>query len=262
MREVLDRNDGTSEVSRVKLSTCRYVKKNNRLMCAERPRIKIFDSVRKDYGPREKDKKYATFIRQPPGERGIGFLQYDYEEAGRDSDQWMYLAALGKVKRIVSGNKNEPKSGSFFGSEISYEDMESRRLDDYRYRVIKSVTYRKRPCLIVESIPILERARKSNYSKSVQWVDEERKIILKTLLYDRQGKPVKQIVWRMVEQIDGIWISRKLHVTNVQTRRRTTMSVEAVSFNIDFPDSVLTLRALTDSAFREQQLSRIIQTLQ
>ena len=54
------------------------------------------------------------------------FLQYDYENTDKESDQWMYLSALGKVKRIVSGNDDEPKKGSFFGSEFGYEDFKHR----------------------------------------------------------------------------------------------------------------------------------------
>ena len=98
MQRVLDRDNGASEVSRTKLATCRYVKKSQRLVCAEDPRVKVFESVRKDF-PVEggTDTKSVMLIREPTGEKGIGFLQYDYEAQGRDSDQWMYLAALGKV---------------------------------------------------------------------------------------------------------------------------------------------------------------------
>ncbi len=261
MQKVLDRNDGTTEVSRQKLSTCRFVKKNKRLVCAESPRVKVFDSVRKDFGPNQKDTKSITIIRKPVSEKGIGFLQYDYEELGRESDQWMYLAAMRKIKRIVSGNDDEPKSGSFFGSEISYEDLEARHLEDYQYRILKSVTYRKRPCWIIESLPTLKRANKSNYSKSIQWVDKERDLVLKTLLFDRQGKPVKQIVIGQVENVKGIWVARKIHVTNVQTKRRTTMSLESVMFNLEVPDTFLTQRTLTSDTFREKHLSRLSKSL-
>ncbi|MBC8258744.1 MAG: outer membrane lipoprotein-sorting protein [SAR324 cluster bacterium] len=262
MQKVLYRNDGTTEVSRQKLSTCRYVKKNKKLVCAESPRVKIFDSVRKDYGSNQKDTKSITIIRKPVSEKGIGFLQFDYEEQGRDSDQWMYLAAMRKTKRIVSGNSDEPKSGSFFGSEISYEDLEARHVEDYQYRILKSVTYRKRPCWIIESLPTPQRARKSNYSKSIQWVDKERDMILKTLVYDRQGKPVKQIVLAQVENVNDIWVARKIHVTNVQTKRRTSMSLESVMFNLEVPDSFLSQRALTSDTFREKHLSRLTKALQ
>ena len=262
MQQVQDREDGRTEVSRMKLVTCRTVKREGRLVCAEEPRIKLFESVRKDVGPSEQDTRSVTIIREPADERGIGFLQYDYSEQGRDSDQWMYLAALKKVKRIVAGNSDEPKTGSFFGSEIGYEDLENRHLDDYEYRLIKEETYQQHPCWIIESRPIPEQAVRSNYSRSIQWVDQERFLRLKTLLYDRQGQPLKQILATQVEQQDGIWITRQLQVFNVQTRRQTSMMIEALAFNVEVADEFLTQRALTDAAFREGTLQQLTQSLQ
>ena len=262
MQRVLDRDNGASEVSRTKLATCRYVKKSKRLVCAEDPRVKVFESVRKDF-PVEggTDTKSVMLIREPAGERGIGFLQYDYEAQGRDSDQWMYLAALGKVKRIVTGSDDEPKTGSFFGSEIGYEDMEARHLDDYTYKLLKTVTYRKRPCWVIETKPTPEHARKSNYSRSIQWIDQERLLSLKILLYDRKGQPAKQIISMNVEQIGGIWIARRMHVNNVQTRRQTTMALESVALNVEVADEFLTQRTLTDLAFRESILQGLVRAL-
>ncbi|MGA1597669.1 MAG: outer membrane lipoprotein-sorting protein [bacterium] len=259
MQQVRDREDGRTEVSRMKLVTCRTIKRDGRLVCAEEPRIKLFESVRKDYGTDEQDSRSVMIIREPADERGIGFLQYDHSEQGQDSDQWMYLAALNKVKRIVAGSPDEPKTGSFFGSEIGYEDLENRHLDDYVYRIVKEETWQQRPCWIIESRPVPERSSRSNYSRSIQWVDQERLLNLKTLLYDRQGQPLKQILATQVEQQEGIWVTRQLHVFNVQTRRQTSMVIEALALNVEVADEFLTQRALTDAAFREgtlQQLTR------
>lgn len=257
MKKVYDREDGTSEISLQKLSTCRYAKKGKRLVCAENPRVKVIESIRKDFGPNEKDKKSVSIIQEPPGEKGIGFLQYDYEDTEKDTDQWMYLSALGKVKRIVSGNDDEPKQGSFFGSEFGYEDMEQRHLEDYTYKILKEVTYLRRPCWIIESVPVPEKARKSNYSKSITWIDKDTYLMLKGILYDRRGKKLKRLTARGVEQIDGIWISRAFSVNNLETKRMSTMKMEKIAFNIDVEDAFLTQRTLTDSAFRESRLRQL-----
>ncbi|MDP7318216.1 MAG: hypothetical protein QGH12_08545, partial [SAR324 cluster bacterium] len=72
MQRVLDRDNGASEVSRTKLATCRYVKKSQRLVCAEDPRVKVFESVRKDFPVAGgKDSKSVMLIREPAGEQGI-----------------------------------------------------------------------------------------------------------------------------------------------------------------------------------------------
>ena len=255
-RKLYDRDDGVSQISLQKLSSCRYARKNKKRVCIEKPRTKMIESVRKDYGVAQKDVKTVSILTDPPAERGVGFLQYDYEDQSKEADQWMYLSALGKTKRIVSGNDNEPKKGSFFGSEFSYEDLEKPHLNDYTYRLIKSITYRKRPCWVLEITPTAQQARKSNYSKSINWIDKERFIRLKTLLYDRQGRKVKKLSSHNIKQIDGLWLPMLLNIDNIQTQRMTTLKIEKTALNIDVSDDFLSLRALSDGAFREQQLNQ------
>ncbi|MCP4024407.1 MAG: outer membrane lipoprotein-sorting protein, partial [Desulfobacteraceae bacterium] len=183
-------------------------------------------------------------------------LQYDYEQKKKDTDQWLYLSAMGKVKRIVSGNENEPKTGSFFGSELSYEDMEKRHLDDYTYKILGIETYRGRPCTVIESTPTKERAKKSNYSKSRQWVDTERDIILKSILYNRQGKKMKKIYFGDIQMIDQILVPMQIAVLNIETKRRTLFTYEKIALNVKVKDEFLTQRTLTDGAFRQSNLSK------
>lgn len=257
MQKVIDRYDGTTQISRQKLSTCRYVKRGKKIVCGETPRIKVIETVKKDYGPKERDHKSIMIILDPSGERGVGFLQYDYDNPERDTDQWMYLSALGKLKRLVSGSNNEPKQGSLFGTEFSTEDVEAMRLDDYTYRIMKSETYHQRPCWVIEITPTPTRFRKSNYSRHIVWADKERFIILKVILFNRQGKRVKRITNRKIVQIDGVWVARQIHLNNLETRRMTTLSMEAIAFNIPVENSFLRKRTLTDRAFREGKLREL-----
>jgi len=214
------------------------------------------DTVRKDYGPNEKDHKSVSIIIEPASEKGISFLQYDYEQKGKDTDQWIYLSAMGKVKRIVSGNANEPKTGSFFGSEISYEDMEQINIDDYTYKILNQEIYRKKECWVIESTPTKIRAQKSNYSKLVDYVDKDNFISLKTILYSRAGKEIKKIYHGKIEEIDGVLIPRQMVIYNLKTKRRTFMTLVNVSINNAVDDDFLTKRTLTDGAFRERHLQK------
>jgi hypothetical protein len=256
MQKVIDRNNGTTEISRVRLSTCRVIKEGKKYVCADAPRIKVLDMVRKDYGPKEKDHKTVSIIIEPASEKGIGFLQYDYEQIDKDTDQWLYLSALGKVKRIVSGNENEPKAGSFFGTEFSYEDMESIHIDDYTYTILGSETYHKRPCWVIESIPGKKRAQKSNYSKFMDWIDKKQYIALKSILFNRQGKKIKKIYNNDIETIDNILVPRKTLVFNLETKRRTYLVYEKIAFNKTVSDAFFSQRTLTDSVFRESTLKK------
>ncbi|MGK5091606.1 outer membrane lipoprotein-sorting protein [Deltaproteobacteria bacterium TL4] len=257
MAKVYNRNDGNTEISLQELITCRYATKGRKLVCAEKPRVKVIESIRKDYGERGKDIRSLSIIQSPASERGIGFLQYDYEALDQDTDQWMYLSAMGKVRRIVSGNDDEPKQGSFFGSEFGYEDMEQMHVEDYTYKILNSETYLKRPTWVIEAVPTPKQARKSNYSKSVSWIDKERFLMLKAMLYNRQGKNVKRVSVRGIEQVDGIWVMREFNVNNLETKRLSTMKVQKIAYNIPVDDAFLTQRALTDGAFRENHLQTL-----
>lgn len=256
IQEVLDRDDGATEVARVILSTCSVMKKDNRIICKSNPRVKVMDMIRKDYGPTGKDHKTVTILLEPAGEKGIGFLQYDYDKKGKETDQWLYLSALGKVKRIVSGNENEPKTGSFFGSELSYEDMEKRHIDEYTYTILGKETYAKRMCTVIESVPVPDRAKKSNYSKSLSWVDEPRNIILKTILYNRQGKKAKRIYYGDIKPVDSILVPHTIVIFNLESLRRTHFIYDKIALNLVVKDEFLTQRTLTDGAFRGMNLKK------
>lgn len=262
MRRVSDLDNGDSQYSRSVIATCRYQIKAGKMACAEKPRVKKMEGASKDYGKDGKDSRSINIILQPAAEKGIGFLAYDYDNPNRDSDQWMYLSAMGKVKRIVSGSDNEAKSGTMFGSEISYEDVEPTHVEDYVYKLVKEETFAGRPCWIIESRPKPHRARKSNYSRSVSWIDKERDLVLQSQLYDRSGRPIKHILFSGYEKVNGIWISKRMNVNNIQSRRITTMKTEQVIINPSVEDGLFKLRTLTDGAYREQQLRILRKGLQ
>lgn len=262
MQRVRDVDDGASRYSRTVIATCRYQIKAGKMACAEKPRVKVIEGASKDYGSNGKDSRNISIILQPVTEKGIGFLQYDYDDANKDADQWMYLSAMGKVKRIVSGNDDEPKSGTMFGSEISYEDLEPSHVEDYTYTLVKEEIYAGRPCWVIESLPKPQRARKSNYSRATQWIDKERYLLLQAQLYDRGGRPIKHIVFSNIEQQNGIWLSKLLSVNNIQSQRITTMKTEHTVINPAIADALFELRTLTDGAYREQQLNTLRSSVQ
>jgi hypothetical protein len=107
-----------SAFNRMQLSTCRFGIKDSRITCAERPRIKSLESVGKNFGDDGKDTKSVTIVLEPAAERGVGMLSYAYDDTQRDNETWLYLSALGRVKRIASGNSDddsEPCLGVWLG---------------------------------------------------------------------------------------------------------------------------------------------------
>ena len=78
----------------------------------------------KDYEGREGlSSKTFVYFDSPPDVKDTTFLNWSQEDAEADDDQWIYLPALRKVRRIASGDKEN----SFMGSDIIYDDMADRR---------------------------------------------------------------------------------------------------------------------------------------
>lgn len=247
----------TSTFQKVKLSTCKYSVKQKRMACTEEPRVKVLESILKDYGTHKRDSRSVNIILEPVSDRGICMLTYEYYDADKDNDFWLYLPALGKVKRLISSSDDSEESGSFFGTEFSIEDVEDRKIDDYTYKILKEETYEDRPVWIIESIPTPKRLRKTRYSKIISWVDKERYVILKDDLYNHQGNHYKQMLKKDIVQIDNVWIARKAFMNNLSTRRITNMELISAAFNMEIPDEFLTQRTLTDFAFRERNLVKL-----
>ncbi len=251
-----------STIQKMKMTTCKYRIQKKKMRCVDTARIKVMESIQKDTGVDGKDSRSIAIILEPIGEKGIGMLTYDYDDAKKDADTWLYLSAMGKVKRMISSSEDSDESGSFFGTEFSIEDMESRKIDDYRYKLLKEGTYAGRPVWVIESVPTPERARKTKYGKSITWIDKERYLALKVNLYNRHGKPYKQMTMRDIKRIDDVWVTLKMTMNNLITRRVTHMEVLDVAFNMEIPENFLTQRTLTDFAFRERELQKLRKFIQ
>lgn len=260
MRQVEEYQRATSDsaFNRMQLSTCRFGVSENRITCAERPRVKALESVSKNYGPEGLDSRGVTIVLEPADERGIGLLSYVYDDAERQNESWIYLSALGRVKRIASGNSDEEsESASLFGSEFTTEDMDTGKLEQYEINVLEESTEGGREVWVIELIPNEERARETRYGRIVNYIDKERFVALRTDLYDHYGNAIKRMLSSRVELIDGVWMARSATMMNLVTNRLSNMAVLEIYTGIDVEDEVLTQRTLTDAAFRETQLQSI-----
>jgi hypothetical protein len=246
-----------SLIQKMKLSTCKYTVEQGKMHAAEKPRMCVLEVVAKDDGIDNKDSRSVSIVIEPVRDKGIGMLTYSYAAAGKEDDNWLYLSALGKVKRLVTSSESNDESGSFFGSEFSVEDITARKVEDYTYKLLEEVTYANRPVWVLELIPTPERTKKSKYGKVVLWIDKDRYVILKQDLYDRNGTLFKRLNAGNVEQINNVWVARKAEMNNLLTRRVTVMELTAIAYNIDVPNEFLAQRTLTDFAYREKTLAEL-----
>jgi len=262
-RQIVDKMDelqrrvADSTLTKSRLSSCKFGTKNKQITCVEKPRVKILESVSLQSGKDKKDSKNVSILLEPASERGIGMLTYSYDDAARDTESWLYLSALGRVKRMASGTGEDREPVSLFGSEFTTEDMETGKTDEYTYRILQEGAWGQRQVWVIEARPKPLRLKKTNYSKLLFWIDKERFLAIKVQAYDKREQLNKRLLFNRIEQINGLWLARDVTVINVQTQRLSNMKTDAIAMGVDVDNEFMTQRTLSDFAYREKELAKL-----
>jgi len=163
---------------------------------------------------KDADKSLMEFLT-PADVKGTKFLSYEHVD--KDDDQWLYLPALKRVKRIASKNK----SGAFMGSEFSYEDLSAFNAKKYIYEGdAKEGTYNGKPVYIGTSKP---KSKYSGYSKLVSYIDKDTFLIQKMEYYDRKKELLKTAVFEDYIKLKGVYRIGKITMSNVQNDKTTIL---------------------------------------
>jgi outer membrane lipoprotein-sorting protein len=159
--------------------------------------------------------KSLTIFDAPRDIAGTGFLSYTH--ALKPDDQWLYLPALKRVKRIASANK----SGPFVGSEFAYEDLTSAEIEKYRYRWLRDESLGDRATFVIEDTPAYEY---SGYTRRVVWMDKTMYHPLKIEYYDRKNALLKTLtVTDHAQYLDQYWRPATMEMQNHQTGKSTSL---------------------------------------
>jgi outer membrane lipoprotein-sorting protein len=173
--------------------------------------------------------KSLVIFDEPRDVKGTAFLSFTHK-SGPD-DQWLYLPALKRVKRIASDNK----SGPFMGSEFAFEDISSQEIEKYTYKYIKDDKLDNLDCYVVERYPVDE---KSGYTRQVVWYDKEHYRIIKTDFYDRKNSLLKTLTYHDYKQyLDKYWRAGKMLMENHQTGKSTDLLFSNYQFANGFSES-------------------------
>ena len=189
-------------------------------------------------GSNEGDKSLVIF--DTPGDvRGTAFLSHT--KKSDSDDQWLYLPALKRVKRIASSNK----AGPFMGSEFSFEDIASQEIEKYTYKYLRDEKFNGVDCFVVEYDPV---DRKSGYSVQNVWIDKSKYIVLKTDYYDRKKALLKTLTFTDYNKYkEKFWRADKFIMINHQTGKETELQYENWVFST----------GLSDKDFNKNMLKRV-----
>ena len=160
------------------------------------------------------DKSLIVFD-SPRDIAGTALLSFTH--ALTPDDQWLYLPALTRVKRIASANK----SGPFVGSEFAYEDLTSAEVAKYAYSWLRDEVVDVREAFVIEERPAYEN---SGYTRRITWLDKEMYRPLKVEFYDRKDALLKTLTATDYQRyVDQYWRPGRMLMVNHQTGKSTEL---------------------------------------
>ena len=184
--------------------------------------------------------KAIIVFSAPADYKGTALLSHSNKKSA--DDQWLYLQSLKRVKRIASGNK----SGSFVGSEFSYEDISPQQVEKYTYKYLRDETYLKRDCFVFERYP--KDKKTSGYAKQVIWMDKAEYRPWKVENYDRKNRLQKTLKAAIYKKYIGkFWRPDISQMVNHQTGKSTTLKNENFRFKTGLKQSAFD-RSVLDQA--------------
>ena len=190
------------------------------------------------------DKKTILFYSDPSNVRGTGFLTFDYADSKVEDDQWLYLPALRKVRRISASNRGD----YFLGTDLSYEEIKKENkveIADYQFSYQGEDNVDGFRVLLVKSIPINDTiARELGYSKLVLAIDPSNWISRKTEFWDINGNHLKTVSNQQIKKIDDIWTVTRIEVENHKTKHHTLLQFDNIDYQTEVDDDIFTQQHL------------------
>ena len=183
-----------------------------------------------------------TFFRflEPSDIRDTKFLTIGHKD--KDDEQRIYLPSLKKVRLIASSSGSSGKSGEFVNSDIFFYDLEDRSYEDYTYKYVSEDTLDGKECYVVEFFPI---SKTSPYSRLTAWIDKSTYVLSKFVAYDLKDELLKNILFKENVLIDGVFVTKRLEIENVQKNHRTVLEASRIKINTGLDKSIFSIQNLS-----------------
>ncbi len=194
------------------------------------------------------EKRTVLYYLAPRNVRDTAFLTYDYPSFKVDDDQWLYLPALRKSRRISASDRGD----YFLGTDLTYEDMKKEGkfdLNDYFFKTKGYEEFSGKRMLVLESTPKSDEiAQELGYGKVEAWVDPENWIIMKAQYSDTHLHPLKTMELDDIRQVDGIWTRHYLKIKNHKTGHLTQWRISDADYVSPINDSLFNRNSLKRGA--------------
>lgn len=232
VRSVAERPDGVQ------------VSRDIRLTLIDRRGHRRIQSTRAYRRYYEQDKRTVIFYTEPANVSGTAFLTYDYYDTRQEDDQWLYLPALRKVRRVSAADRGD----YFLGTDFTYDEIKKENkiaTEDYNFSFVKIAELDGIQTYLIEGVPKSEEiAREIGYSK-VRWhIDPKIKMSRQSEYWDTNGNRLKTVRLNAVEIIDGFWTATNIEATNHKSGHKTILEFLNNDYEAEIPDYYFEQRML------------------
>jgi hypothetical protein len=180
----------------------------------------------------------------PPGRALIRFLEPGdirrtsvliLERVDGYDDLYLFLPAFARVRRLTV----HQRADSFFGTDIVYEDLEPKRVEDFEVEALGPGSAEGLPCVRLRTRPRVRR--ESTYDHVDSCVEDERAVILWSDFY-RQGERIKRLEVdpASIERVGAVWIPHRARFRSEGARTETELVIDRHEPRSDLADSLFT----------------------
>lgn len=232
MQAVDQRDEGITQRSKIRFE-----------LTDRRDKTRVQDAValRRYFGD---DKKQVFFYLEPSNIRDTGFLTFDYADPSAEDDQWLYLPALRKTRRISASDRGD----YFLGTDLTYEDLKRQNkvsLEDWDFVIVGEETVDGTATVIIEGTPATpDIADELGYGKGRWWVDTSNHTLVKSQNWDTQGNLFKTAHFRDIRLVDDVWTVHDITVENHKTEHRTHLVISDVEYGVELDEQFFEERTL------------------
>jgi len=207
---------------------------------------RVREAVAYSWKDGEVDKSVMSF-RTPKDVAGVSYLSWEYPDnpdgTTKDSDSWLYMPAMKKVRRIAGSGKND----DFMGTDFTYEDIGERSLTKDTFAMLGEESVSGKSCWKIEA---KAKDKTEKNPRRILYVEKENYLVLKKEYFDRQNNLQRVMDVQKVEKVDGFWTYEKMFIKNVQSNHSTLFEMKEINFAWKTDTSLFTVNALERQAIR------------